>query len=195
MNSGQQFSSDIADLLKQHGVLQEGHFLLTSGRHSGQYFEKFRILEHPALCEVFARRIADHFRNSGVTVVCGPTTGGVIIAYEVARQLGCRCVIAEKSPEGRKIGRGFRLDRDDCVLVVDDVMTTGGSLLETIKALQPFLSTLTGIAVYIDRSGGKVELGIPYFAVYTQAVESFAPESCPLCQSGIPLTVPGRSGK
>ncbi len=195
MNSQQRFSSDIAELLKQHGVLQEGHFLLTSGKHSGQYFEKFRILEHPALCEVFARRIADHFQNAGITVVCGPTTGGVIIAYEVARQLGCRCVIAEKSPEGRKIGRGFRLDKGDRVLVVDDVMTTGGSLLETIDALEQFPSLLAGIAVYIDRSGGKVELRMPHFAVYTQAVESFAPESCPLCQAGIPLTVPGRGGR
>lgn len=195
LESGVAAPDDFAALLKQNEVLLDGHFLLTSGRHSGQYFEKFRILERPDLCERFARRIAEQFRDAGVTVVCGPTTGGVIIAYEVARQLGCRCIIAEKVPEGRKIGRGFRVGENDRVLVVDDVMTTGGSIVETRRALESFSAPVVGIGVYIDRSGGKVGLEMPYFAVYSRAVENFAPEACPMCQSGIPLTAPGRSGK
>ncbi len=185
----------LAALLKEHGVLLNGHFLLTSGRHSAQYFEKFRILESPKLCEAFARRVASEFADQGITVVCGPTTGGVIIAYEVARQFGCRCVIAEKAETGRKIGRGFRLGPEDRVLVVDDVMTTGGSLVETLAALGPHPAQVAGVAVYIDRSGGKNQLDRPYFAVYRQSVESFAPDSCPLCRAGAALTAPGRGGK
>lgn len=182
-------------MLKDAGVLLEGHFLLTSGRHSDRYFEKFRILEHPPLCEAFARRIADEFRDKGVTAVCGPTTGGTIIAYEVARQLGCRCVIAEKADTGRRIGRGFRLGPEDCVLVVDDVMTTGGSLVETLAALEPTGCEVAGVAVFIDRSGGENRLDRPCFGVYTQAVTTWAADECRLCREGIPLTAPGRSGK
>ena len=103
-------NEDLTDILTQYGVLLHGHFLLASGRHSARYFEKFRILEHPELCEIFSRRIAERFRSSDVSVVCGPTTGGVIIAYEVARQLGTRCIIAEPAERGRKIGRGFQVN-------------------------------------------------------------------------------------
>jgi orotate phosphoribosyltransferase len=188
-------SEDLGRMLRDAGVLLEGHFLLTSGRHSDRYFEKFRILEHPLLCEAFARRIADEFRDKGVTVACGPTTGGVIIAYEVARQLGCRCIIAEKAETGRRIGRGFRLGSEDRVLVVDDVMTTGGSLVDTLAALEPTGCEIAGVAVYIDRSGGENRLGRPWFGVYAQAVTTWAADECPLCREGVPLTAPGRSGK
>ncbi|OYD16597.1 orotate phosphoribosyltransferase [candidate division WOR-3 bacterium JGI_Cruoil_03_51_56] len=187
-------AEDFGAVLKQHGVILEGHFLLTSGRHSGFYFEKFRILEHPELCKIFARQIADKFRKDRITVVCGPTTGGVIIAYEVARQLGCRCIIAERTDNGRRIGRGFHIDEKDRVLVVDDVMTTGSSILQTLEALEQFPATVAGIAVFIDRNGGK-GLDTPYFAVYEQRVEDYEPENCPLCKAGVPLQVPGRSGK
>ena len=188
-------SSELAQLLKDNGVLLEGHFLLTSGRHSDRYFEKFRILERPQVCEEFAHRVADRFRDAGVTVVCGPTTGGIIIAYEVARQLGCRCVIAEKADQGRKIGRGFRLGAEDRVLVVDDVMTTGGSLVDTLNAVTEAGAPIAGIAVYIDRSGGVNRLNVPYYAVYAQTVETWEPADCPLCRDEVPLTAPGRSGK
>ena len=187
-------SDALLAVLKQYGVLREGHFLLTSGRHSDKYFEKFRILEQPPVCELFARAVADRFRGDKVSVVCGPTTGGVIIAYEVARQLGCRCIIAEKAETGRKIGRGFRIGADDRVLVVDDVMTTGGSIRETLAALQPSSARIVGVGVYVDRSAG-VEFGVPLFGAYRQQVTTFAPAECPLCRSGVPLEEPGRSGK
>ncbi|MEO0081929.1 MAG: orotate phosphoribosyltransferase [candidate division WOR-3 bacterium] len=183
-----------AELLRQHGVLLHGHFLLSSGRHSAQYFEKFRILENPALCETFAQALASRFVDKNPTVVCGPTTGGVIIAYEVARQLQCRCVIAEKTDSGRKIGRGFKLGPEDRVLVVDDVMTTGGSLVETLTALDEFPSKVVGVGVFIDRSGGNNKLGQPYSSVYSQTMETWDPGNCPLCRSGTPLSVPGRGG-
>ncbi len=185
---------DLARLLKEAGALLEGHFLLTSGMHSARYFEKFRILESPQLCARFARAIAEHFGHLGVTVVCGPTTGGVIVAYETARQLGCRCVIAEKAETGRKIGRGFSLAAADRVLVVDDVLTTGGSIQETLTALESSQAEVVGVGVFIDRSAG-VNLSVPLFSVYREPVVNYSPEGCPLCQAGVPLVAPGRSGK
>ena len=187
-------SNGLAEMMKKYGVLKEGHFLLTSGRHSDRYFEKFRILENPPVCEMFAKAVADRFRGDGVTVVCGPTTGGIIIAFEVARQLGVRCVIAEKAEAGRKVGRGFRLGPEDRVLVVDDVLTTGGSIRETLAALEPHGARVLGVGVFVDRSSG-VDFGVPLFGAFRQQVATFEPADCPLCRSGVPLEEPGRSGK
>lgn len=186
---------DWEKILKQYGVLKEGHFRLTSGLHSGQYFEKFRILEHPVLVTQFAAQIVQYFQPQEITIVCGPTTGGVIIAFEVARQLGVRCVVAEKTESGgRKIGRGFVIGVEDRILVVDDVLTTGGSITETLAALTPFGAIVTGIGVFIDRSE-KPPFSLPLFAVYRQPVQNYQPDNCPLCQAKVPLVVPGSSGK
>lgn len=188
-------SETFEEILRQYGVLKAGHFRLTSGLHSASYFEKFRILEHPALVSRFAQAIADKFREAGATVVCGPTTGGTIIAFEVARQMGTRCVMAEKAEAGgRKIGRGFEIKESDRVLLVDDVLTTGGSLQDTLDALKQFPGTLAGIAVFIDRSE-KLSLPMPVFGVFRQAVQNYRPEECPLCRQGLPLSVPGGKAK
>lgn len=177
----------IEEVLKQYGVLKDGHFQLTSGLHSGQYFEKFRILEHPELVTRFAGRIAGEFRDRGVTIVCGPTTGGVIIAFEVARQLKARCVVAEKNEGGgRKIGRGFQFGAEDRVLVVDDVLTTGGSIKDTLDALKAFPGSVIGIAVFIDRSA-EPPFAMSHFAVYQRTVRNYQPGDCPLCRQGVPL--------
>ncbi|MEO0005779.1 MAG: orotate phosphoribosyltransferase [candidate division WOR-3 bacterium] len=186
--------AELGDLLKRYQVLREGHFLLTSGMHSDRYFEKFRILEQPKLCERFAQALATHFQSQGITVVCGPTTGGVIVAYEVARQLECRCIIAEKGERGRKIGRGFVVEETDRVLVVDDVMTTGGSIRETLAALEEIQAKIVGIGVFIDRSVG-VDFSVPFYSVYKEPVRNYESDKCPLCKKGVPLEVPGRSGK
>ncbi len=187
-------SNDLGEMLKEYGVLREGHFLLTSGKHSDRYFEKFRILENPPVCEAFARVVAERFRKGDVNVVCGPTTGGVIIAYEVARQLECRCIIAEKAESGRKIGRGFRLGPEDRVLVVDDVLTTGGSIKETLAAVESSGAKVVGVGVFVDRSAG-VDFGVPLLGAFRQQVATFEPTACPLCANDIPLEEPGRSGK
>ncbi|MEO0085334.1 MAG: orotate phosphoribosyltransferase [candidate division WOR-3 bacterium] len=185
---------ELGRILEQSGVMREGHFLLTSGRHSDRYFEKFRILERPQLCELFAARIAERFRPAAVTAVCGPTTGGTIIAYEVARQLGMRCVIAEKAETGRRIGRGFKLTGEDRVLVVDDVLTTGGSIADTLAAVRQTGAQVAGVGVFIDRSSG-VEFEEPFFAAYRQEVRTWDASECPLCRSGVPLEAPGRGDK
>jgi orotate phosphoribosyltransferase len=187
-------AQDLAEMLKKYGVLREGHFLLSSGKHSDKYFEKFRILEQPEVCEAFAKTVAERFGKDNATVVCGPTTGGVVIAYEVARQLGCRCIIAEKAELGRKIGRGFRLGPEDRVLVVDDVLTTGGSIKETIAAIELTEAKVIGVGVYVDRSAG-VDFGVPLFGAFRQEVAAFEAATCPLCAKGVALEEPGRSGK
>jgi orotate phosphoribosyltransferase len=180
--------ADFEAILKQYGVLKDGHFVLASGLHSGQYFQKFRVLEHPELVTQFAGQVVREFRDKGITVVCGPTTGGVIIAYEVARQLGVRCVVAEKADAGgRKIGRGFQIGENDRVLVVDDVLTTGGSVRDTLAALQAFKGRVAGIAVFIDRSAAP-PFEMPHYAVFRRTVQTHDPKDCPLCRQGVPIT-------
>jgi orotate phosphoribosyltransferase len=184
---------DIEELLRQRGVLLEGHFLLTSGRHSACYFEKFRILEHPGDADRLCTQMAEHFKSTGIDVVVGPTTGGIILAFAVARHLGVRALYAEKSPEGRGFFRGMALSPGERVLVVDDVLTTGGSVKDTIAAVERGGGKLQGIGVLIDRSEGPLNLRAPVFSLYRQVVESFLPGDCPLCKAGSTPVAPGAS--
>ncbi|MCS7258330.1 MAG: orotate phosphoribosyltransferase [candidate division WOR-3 bacterium] len=193
---------NIEQLLEENQVLKNGHFLLSSGLHSAKYFEKFRILENPALVEFFAGLIKEHFKEKNIHIVCGPTTGGVIIAYEVARQLGVKCIFAETKKEepGRVIRRGFLIPDGARILVVDDVLTTGNSISETLNALRSFSGIVVGIGVFIDRSEHKLEFSfndknLDVFACYKTSIKNYTPEECPLCKAGITLEVPGRGGK
>lgn len=193
---------EIEKILTDNNVLKTGHFLLTSGLHSGKYFEKFRILENPTLVQMFGKIIADHYQNQNISIVCGPTTGGVIIAYEVARQMGLKCIFAEQKPDtpGRVIRRGFTIPEGANILLVDDILTTGGSLKDTIEALKQFPGQVKGIAVLIDRSIEPIDFnllvqGVDFFSCYKVAVENFESDDCPLCQKGIALEKPGRGGK
>ena len=181
-------------ILREAGALAEGHFLLTSGRHSAVYWEKFRILEQPRYTERLCQKIAEHFRGSEVELVAGPTTGGVIVAYEVARQLGARSIFAEKQGDSRVFRRGFQIDGHHRVLVVDDVLTTGGSIREVVDEVRRRGAELAGVGVLIDRSEGEVDLGAPFFAAYRASVATYAPDNCPLCREGIPLVKPGGAG-
>lgn len=189
---------DIKKILKDNNVLKTGHFLLSSGLHSGKYFEKFRILENPELVQMFSKLIVEHFQNKNISIVCGPTTGGVIIAYEVARQMGVKCIFAESKPEGngRIIRRGFTIPNDAKILVVDDILTTGGSIKDTIVALKSFFGKIVGIAVLIDRSTEPINWNeTDFFACYKIAVENYQPNHCPLCKANLPLETLGRGGK
>src|SRR5215216_1622609 len=147
----------------------EGHFVLSSGRHSDQYVEKFNLLRQPRATSEACRVIADHFRDQQVDVVVGPTTGGVILAFEVARQLDVAAAYAERSTThvGREFRRGTTFPSGTRVLVVDDILTTGGSLRETLGALGSHPVEVAGVAVLVDRSGGEVNLGTPYIALAT----------------------------
>ncbi|MFN0096116.1 MAG: orotate phosphoribosyltransferase [Dehalococcoidia bacterium] len=178
------------DLLAERGALLRGHFQLASGRHGDLYIEKFRILQWPDLTARFCERIAAHFRDK-VNMVAGPTTGGIILSFETAKHLGLPALICERKDagEGREFKRGFQLGPGDRVLVVDDVLTTGGSVRDVIDAVRERGAEVAGVAVLIDRSGGKVDFGVPFFACMPLNVVSWAPAECPLCPKGVPLTV------
>lgn len=182
-------TQDAQQLLRQVGAVLDGHFLLTSGRHSPLYVEKFRLLEHPPYTERLCRLIADHFRPQGVQLVAAPTTGGIVLSYEVARQLGVRGIFAEKEGEGRRFGRGFRLTAGERTLVVDDVLTTGGSIRDVIDAVRREGGEPIGVGVLVDRSGGRADFGLPFFACVALDLPTYSPDDCPLCAQNVPLTV------
>jgi orotate phosphoribosyltransferase len=175
---------DIERLLKDLKVLQQGHFLLNSGLHSEYYFEKFRILENPDATTQLCKIVADEFKAKHPDWVIGPTTGGIIIAFEVARQLGLRSGFAEERDGKRIVGRGFDI-KGKRVLIVDDVTTTGKSLVETFDAVGAKGGEVIGVAVLIDRL--IKELPFAHFSVYSKVVTNFEPEACPLCKRGVPL--------
>jgi orotate phosphoribosyltransferase len=179
---------DVDALLSATGAVLNGHFKLTSGRHSGTYIEKFRIMEDPQATTALCGMIADHFRASEVEVVAGPAIGGIILAYETARQLGVRNVFAEKAPDGNlSFERGFAVGAGERVLVVDDVLTTGGSVKKLLARLQDEGAEVTGVAFLIDRTAGAVDFGVPFYACSSLELESYDPETCPLCKKGLPL--------
>ena len=175
------------------GMVEEGHFQLTSGLHSAVYWEKFRVLEDPEYTVALCTLIADHFRDRQVDVVAGPTTGGIILAYEVARQLGVRAIYAEKSGAGRAFRRSMRLAAGERVLVVDDVLTTGKSVREVLDALAPTGAEITGVGVLVDRSVTPADFGTPLFSCISARPVTYPPDACPLCRQGIPLRKPGSS--
>lgn len=182
---------DIEKVFKEIGLIKEGHFLLHSGLHSGIYFEKFRLIEHPEYAVPMFETLATQFRGKPINTVAGPTTGGIIIAFEIARILGKRCIIAEKVEEGRDFLRGFRLNPGENILIVDDVLTTGSSIRDVISAIKRHNANPYAVAVIIDRSVETIDFGIPLYSVYRKKVETFDPRDCPLCEIGLPLTKPG----
>lgn len=185
---------EMLQLFQELGVFARGHFLLSSGRHSDEYWEKFRIFEHPRVTEQLCGLIAQRYRQQDVAVVIGPTTGGGLLAQEVGRQLGVRCMIAEPATSGgRELRRGFALQLGERVLVVDDVLTTGLSLRETLAALRPYQPEILGIEVLIDRSNGEVgkQFDMPLQALFSVEARSYDPAECPLCHTGQPVVKPG----
>ncbi len=179
---------DVDSLLRSTGALLEGHFRLTSGRHSGRYIEKFRIMEDPGATTVLCGMIADHYRDAGIEVVVGPAMGGVILAFETARQLGVRAIFAEKAEGGRLVfDRGFAVRPGEKVLVVDDVATTGGSVKKVLDILSAAGANIVGVGWLIDRTNGAIDVGFPVYVCHRMSIESYEPSECPLCREGLPL--------
>jgi orotate phosphoribosyltransferase len=176
-------------LLRDAGALLEGHFQLASGKHSLIYVEKFRLLERPPQAEALCRMIADWGRSLEPQLVAGPTTGGVIISYEVARMLGTRGIFAEADNGGRSFKRGFRIADGERVLIVDDVLSTGGSLRDVIDAVRREGGEPVGIAALVDRTAGSTDFGLPFFACLALEVPAYDASDCPGCRAGTPLIV------
>ncbi len=181
----------LTELLQQSGAILNGHFVLTSGRHSAVYFEKFRILEQPSVLVPLCAEIAAQFADSGATVVMGPTTGGIIIAFEIARQMGLPALYAETVDGQRTLRRNATLEPGAKVLVVDDVLTTGLSLREVSNLVTAADAEVVGYGVLIDRSQELRSLGAPLHAAYRVEAESYAPDAIPDWLAQIPATKPG----
>ena len=186
-------SDRVLELFKAAGAIKEGHFLLASGLHSPVYWEKFRILQYPHLTEKLCRLIAQHFNEQKIDVVAGPTTGGIILAFETARQLGVRGIFAEKKGETRVFRRDFEIVPGERVLVVDDILTTGSSLRGTISAVDKLGGLVVGIGVLVDRSQENLDFNPPFFGCLRAPTIAYSPQECPLCADRIPLIKPGAS--
>jgi len=186
-------SDAVLRIFRTAGAIKEGHFLLTSGLHSPVYWEKFRILQYPHLTEKLCSLIVQHFKNQRIDVVAGPTTGGIILAFETARQLGVRGIFAEKQGEGRAFRRDFGIALGERVLIVDDILTTGSSLRETIDAVATLGGAIIGIGVLVDRSEKGLDFKLPFFGCLRAPTTTYSPDKCPLCASSIPLVKPGAS--
>lgn len=168
----------------------DGHFQLASGRHSDRYLEKFNLLQWPQHTETVCRKIAEAARELDVQTVAGPTTGGLLLAYEVGRQLGVRGIFAENDEAGgRSFQRDFHLEPGERVLVVDDVMTSGGSLRDTIEAVRQAGGEVVGVAVMVDRTRGQTDFGVPFIAATEVEMDSWEPSECQLCRDGVPLKI------
>ena len=186
----------VLELFKQSGALLTGHFVLTSGKHSDTYFEKFNVLNQPAhvqtLCRALAQKLAPHKPD----VILGPTTLGVLLAYETGKQLGLPAAYGEKGPnDARILRRPEHIAEGMRVAIVDDVLTTGGSIRECIGLVQSQNAHLCAVGVLVDRSGGDLDFGAPLAALLPLRVEAFAPDAVPAWLQAVPVSRPGSTGK
>jgi orotate phosphoribosyltransferase len=184
-------TDSVLDRFRQVGALLEGHFRLTSGLHSTGYLQCALVLQHPAQAEACGAEIADRVRALSAQVVLSPALGGIVIGQEVGRALGVRAIFAERQDGKLMLRRGFNLSPGEKVLVVEDVVTTGGSTRETIDVARAAGALVVGAASIIDRSGGQQSLDVPYHALATISLPTYQPEACPLCAAGQPVVKPG----
>ena len=191
-------NDEVAELFVQSGALLRGHFELTSGRHSDQYFEKFDVLRWPDHVATLCAELASRVRAAGIeaTVVLGPTTLGIVLAYELGRQLGLPAAYGEKNAEGKRfVRRTDHLTERDRVLIVDDILTTGGSIRECQVLVDAVGATTVGAAVLVDRANGKLDLGVPLLAALAVEVQSWDANDLPAWLAAVPISRPGSTGK
>lgn len=182
---------ELLDLFRRSGALLEGHFRLSSGLHSTGYLQCALVLSRPSDAEILGRAIAELVRPLRPTVVLSPALGGVVIGHEVGRALGVRALFAERQDGALTLRRGFSLNDADRVVVIEDVVTTGGSTRETIQVATAAGGQVIGAASIVDRSGGRPSLDVPYFALLDVALPTYEPAACPLCAQGLPAIKPG----
>ncbi|NLL53178.1 MAG: orotate phosphoribosyltransferase [Peptococcaceae bacterium] len=186
---------DILQIFKDTQALLEGHFLLTSGKHSAQYMQCAQVLQYPRIAATLGQELANKFMRLDIETVIGPATGGIIVAHEVGRALGVKAIFTERQGGEMTLRRGFKLKAGEKVLVVEDVITTGGSVREVIKLVQEAGAEPVGVGVLVDRSGGQADFnGLPMHSLLQMSIEAYAPDNCPLCAQGIPWEKPGSRG-
>ncbi len=181
------------ELYKKRNAYLKGHFLLSSGLHSEFYLQSALVLQYPHDAWKLCSSIAEYFQNKEIDVVIAPAMGGILVSYDVARALGenVRSIFAERVDGKLTLRRGFTIDRNERVLVVEDVITTGKSVNETLDVVRQYTDNIVGIGALVDRGGNFDPKGIDYFPLIKLKIENYEPENCPLCKQGIPLEKPG----
>jgi orotate phosphoribosyltransferase len=183
--------ASVLSLFRRSGALLEGHFRLSSGLHSSGYLQCALVLQHPESAGSLGTAIAERTRDLRATAVLSPALGGIVIGQEVGRALGVRALFAERQDGQLTLRRGFALSERDRVLVIEDVLTTGGSTKETMEVAKAAGAQVVGAASIVDRSGGKVQFDVPYAALLDVALPTYEPDKCPLCSQGLPVVKPG----
>lgn len=187
-------SDDVLDIYKRTGALLAGHFLLSSGLHSSQYLQSALVLQQPDIATRVCAALAEHFKNVKIDAVIAPALGGIFVSHETARALGVRALFAERVAGELALRRGFTIKPGERVLVVEDVITTGKSTKETMEVVKKEGGVVVAVGSLVDRSGGKAEFGVPYKALVTLDIPTYAPEACALCKSGSVPVKPGSRG-
>lgn len=182
---------EILQIFKKTESLFEGHFLLTSGRHSDKYFQCAKVLQYPKYIEQLCSIIANHFNDYEIDAVISPAIGGLVVGQEVARQLKKKFIFAERENKNLTLRRGFSLNEGEKVLVCEDVVTTGGSVFEVIDIVKNNNAKVAGVGFIVDRSNGKVNFGFPQISTLKMEVISYLPDECPLCEQGLEIIKPG----
>jgi orotate phosphoribosyltransferase len=180
----------VMDILRETEVLIEGHFKLTSGMHSPMFLQCSQVMQYPRPAARLSGALAEALAPLGANAVIGPAMGGIILAYEVARSLGVRGIFAERQDGTMTLRRGFRIMPGERFVVVEDAVSTGGSVREVMSVVRERGAEVVGVGMLVDRSGGKAEFGVPAFSLLSLAVPSYRPEECPLCRDSVPLTLP-----
>jgi orotate phosphoribosyltransferase len=184
-------SDNVLNVFRESGALHEGHFRLSSGLHSSGYLQCALVLQHPQHAEALGRALGDALRDLNPTIVLSPALGGLIIGHEVGRALGLRAIFAERQENVLTLRRGFTLSADDRVVIIEDVVTTGGSTRETMVVARAAGATVVGAGSIIDRSGGASSLDVPFRSLVQLALPTYEPDACPMCKAGQPVTKPG----
>lgn len=184
---------ELLQLFRANRVLLEGHFRLTSGKHSAGFLQCSQLMQDPAEAGRVCAAMAGLWRGADVATVAGPAMGGVILAYEVARALGARAIFTEKEGDLQALRRGFAVSPGERVLVVEDAVTTGGSARATLEALRREGANVVGVGALVDRSGGAAQFGVPFQALLSLELPAYDPAGCPLCALGLPLVQPKRA--
>ena len=188
--------AEVKELLIKTGAIMDGHFLLTSGLHSPHYVEKFNVLQQPKYTQQLCEAMAEKFKNANIETVVGPMTGGILLAHETGKALGTRAIFTERVDGKMTFRRGFSLHEGERVLIVEDIVTTGGSIKEVIEVVKAHGGVPVAVSMLVDRSGGKADFGeVPCTALLHMDVETYQPEECPLCKQGIEMTKRDSTGK
>lgn len=181
----------VKEILTESGVLQRGHFVLTSGKHSSEYMQCAKVFQYPNFTKELSSLIAMNFKNSNIDMVIGPAVGGIILAYQVAEAMGVLNVFAEREQGKMTLRRGFEIKKGQRVLVVEDVITTGGSVKEVIDLVKSQGASVEGVACLVDRSGGNKVFDEKLYGLYEVNIITYEPGNCPLCNEGLQITKPG----